>query len=106
MLARVRGCVDGLIMRAEPMVLAERSTTFELSVISYRFSGDLCVAAPRGNFSVREEARWRTILGQIDPGPAEEKIVAEKLPGSGTGRRLAAGAPGILGQLARRMQSG
>ena len=42
---------------------------------------------------------WKTVLGQIDPGPVEERIVArlhEKMPE----QPLAASATGILGSLA------
>ena len=32
--------------------------------------------AAEGIFKFARERGWRTVLGQIDPGPAEERIVA------------------------------
>lgn len=53
---------------------------------SYRFSviGSQCIVfaysyAARDIFRVAKERGWRTVLGQIDPGPVEEKIVTEEV---------------------------
>ena len=42
----------------------------ELSVFSYSYAAE-------GIFEFARERGWRTVLGQIDPGPAEERIVAQ-----------------------------
>lgn len=53
---------------------------------SYQFSviGSQCVVfaysyAARDIFRVAKKRGWKTVLGQIDPGPVEEKIVAEEV---------------------------
>jgi glycosyltransferase involved in cell wall biosynthesis len=62
----------------------QRSVAAYLS--SYRFSviGSQCIVfaysyAARDIFRVAKQRRWRTVLGQIDPGPVEEKIVTEEV---------------------------
>ena len=48
---------------------------------------------------------WKTLLLQIDPGPEEERIVAEEVARvPGAGRRVAGCAVGLLGFLASRMR--
>jgi glycosyltransferase involved in cell wall biosynthesis len=53
---------------------------------NYRFSviGSQCVVfaysyAARDIFRVAKKRGWKTVLGQIDPGPVEEQIVAEEV---------------------------
>src|SRR5688500_4686377 len=42
----------------------------KLNVFAYSYAAE-------GIFNVARERGWRTVLGQIDPGPAEERIVAK-----------------------------
>ena len=45
----------------------------KLNVFAYSYAAE-------GIFKVGRERGWRTVLGQIDPGPAEERIVARLMP--------------------------
>ncbi len=47
-------------------------------------------------FRVAKARGWRTVLGQIDPGPAEERIVAELLAGKGDRPHLARPVKGTV----------
>jgi glycosyltransferase involved in cell wall biosynthesis len=44
-----------------------------LTVFAYSYAAE-------GIFKVARQRGWRTVLGQIDPGPVEERIVAELVP--------------------------
>src|SRR6185503_7067898 len=53
--------------------LARNHTANNLTVFAYSY-------AAQGIFTLARKRGWRTVLGQIDPGPVEEEIVAEVTP--------------------------
>ncbi len=77
--ARVRRMSDWTLM-------TRRNDWFQRSVVNQlpRHDGSLTVFAysyAAGEiFKAARERGWRTVLGQIDPGPAEERIVAAHRP--------------------------
>jgi len=53
--------------------LARHRTRANLTVFAYSYAAERILRLAR-------ERGWRTVLGQIDPGPVEEDIVAEQTP--------------------------
>jgi glycosyltransferase involved in cell wall biosynthesis len=82
MLARARR------LRGWPLIMA-RNNWFQRKVVNHLSSYRLSVIgsqvtlfaysyAARDIFRFAKQQGWKTVLGQIDPGPVEEKIVAEE----------------------------
>jgi hypothetical protein len=56
------------------------------------------IVTPRGT-PVAKERGWRTVLGQIDAGPVEEKIVTEEVARERDLGDVATSTAGLLGSL-------
>ncbi|HEX6044887.1 MAG TPA: glycosyltransferase family 4 protein [Pyrinomonadaceae bacterium] len=67
----------------------QRSVVNELSAHPTNLTVFAYSYAAEGIFKVARERGWRTVLGQIDPGPAEERIVAKLSSSHGNGWRPA-----------------
>jgi glycosyltransferase involved in cell wall biosynthesis len=59
--------------RAVVNQLARDHAPTNLTVFAYSYAAEQI-------FNLGRERSWRTVLGQIDPGPVEEEIVAEQTP--------------------------
>ena len=57
--------------------LSRKHSGANLTVFAYSY-------AAAEIFKVARKRAWRTVLGQIDPGPIEEEIVSQLMPGSDT----------------------
>lgn len=64
----------------------QRLLTPQTTLFSYSYAAE-------GAFRVAKERGWRTVLGQIDPGPVEERIVIELCRAAGYGSEDLAAPP-------------
>lgn len=83
LLSRIR-CQSGWTQTTARNEWFQRKVVASLSSSRFSVIGSQCIVfaysyAARDIFRVAKERGWRTVLGQIDPGPVEEKIVTEEV---------------------------